>query len=256
VDWQEKPQEPKSTWVSMGVYCFNKDVLVEELQADADLGDQSTHDFGRDIIPRIFQRYRVFGYQYQEYWRDVGTIQSYWQAHMDLLGPRPALDLDDPDLKLRTSAPTMPPAWIGPKAEVVDSLISPGARIAGRVVRSVISPGAVIEEGAEVRDSIVQHRCVIRQGAVIDRSILDKEVTVGAGAYVGYGDDFRPNLERPDIVNTGITVIGKRATIPAGLRVGRNVVVGPGVDEELADLEELPSGASVHPTHIPLHLFV
>jgi glucose-1-phosphate adenylyltransferase len=256
VDWQEKPEEPKSTWVSMGVYCFNKDVLVEELQADADLGDQSTHDFGRDIIPRIFQRYRVFGYQYQEYWRDVGTIQSYWQAHMDLLGPRPALDLDDPDLKLRTSAPTMPPAWIGPRAEVIDSLISPGARIAGRVVRSVISPGAVIEEGAEVRDSIIQHRCVIRQGAVVDRSILDKEVTVGAGAYIGYGDDFRPNLERPDIVNTGITVIGKRATIPAGLRVGRNVVVGPGVEEELADLDELPSGASVHPTHIPLHLFV
>lgn len=256
VDWQEKPQEPKSTWVSMGIYCFNRDVLMTELQADAEMGDESTHDFGRDIIPRIFRRYRVFGYQYQGYWRDVGTIQSYWEAHMDLLAPRPELDLDDPDVKLRTSAPTMPPARIGPRAEVIDSLVSPGARIEGRVYRSVISPGAVIEEGSEVRESIIQHRCVIRRGSVVDRSILDKEVSVGENTVIGHGDDFTPNRERPDIVNTGITIIGKRAVIPAGMRIGRNVVVGPGVEEELADVFELPSGSSVHPVQMPMHLFV
>jgi glucose-1-phosphate adenylyltransferase len=124
------------------------------------------------------------------------------------------------------------------------------------VQRSVISPGVVIEDGAEVRDSIVQHRCVIRAGAVVDKSILDKEVVVGRGAIVGTGDDNVPNVERPDIVNAGITVVGKRVTIPAGLRVGRNVVIGPGVHDELLERSVLASGASVHPTQMPLHLFV
>jgi glucose-1-phosphate adenylyltransferase len=107
-----------------------------------------------------------------------------------------------------------------------------------------------------VRDSIIQHRCVIRSGAVVDRSILDKEVTVGRGAVVGIGDDNIPNAERPDIVNAGINIIGKRVTIPPGLQIGRNVIVGPGVHEELTGRSGLESGASVHPIEMPLHLFV
>jgi len=256
IDFQEKPKEPRGSWISMGIYVFNKDVLVEQLQADADLGEASSHDFGKDIIPRMFRTHRVFGYQYHDYWRDVGTIESYWAAHMDLLQPNPPLDLEDPDLKLRTAGSIPPPARFGPNARVTESLISPSARIDGEVYRSVISPGVVIEAGAVVRESIIQHRCVIRSGTVIDRCILDKEVSVGAGCVIGTGDPNIPNRERPDIVNTGISIIGKRATIPSGLRIGRNVVVGPGVHEELADLTELESGASVHPTHIPLHLFV
>jgi glucose-1-phosphate adenylyltransferase len=256
VDFEEKPRNPRSPWVSMGIYCFNKDVLVEQLQADADLGDQSTHDFGRDIIPRMYQSHRVFGYQYQSYWKDVGTLASYHEAHMELISPNPPLRLDDPELRLRTPGSIMPPARVGPRATIHESLISPNAQVDGTVVRSVISPGVVIEEGAVVRDSIVQHRCVIRAGAVIDRAIIDKEVTVGRGAVIGTGDPGVANFERPDIVNTGITVVGKRVTIPAGLRVGRNVVIGPGVAEELSQIGHLESGASVHPTHMPLHLFV
>lgn len=256
VDFEEKPSEPRAPWVSMGVYVFNKDVLVEQLQADADLGDASKHDFGRDIIPRMYQSHRVFGYQYQSYWRDVGTVESYWDAHMDLLASNPPLNLEDDDLRLRTAGSIMPPARIGPRASVQNSLISPAAQIDGKVVHSVISPGVIIEEGAEVRDSIIQHRCVVRAGAVVDRSILDKEVTVGRGAIIGYGTENIPNRERPDIVNSGITVVGKRVTVPAGLRVGRNVVIGPGVHDELLDGGNLESGATVHPTHLPLHLFV
>jgi glucose-1-phosphate adenylyltransferase len=240
----------------MGIYVFNKDVLVEQLQADADLGDASKHDFGRDIIPRMYESHRVFGYQYQSYWRDVGTVESYWDAHMDLLASNPPLDLEDPDLRLRTAGSIMPPARFGPRANVQNSLISPAAQIDGRVWRSVISPGVVIEEGAEVRDSIIQHRCVVRAGAVVDRSILDKEVVVGRDAIVGIGDENTPNRERPDIVNSGITVVGKRVIIPAGMHIGRNVVIGPGVHEELLDGGHLESGATVHPTHMPLHLFV
>jgi len=256
VDFQEKPTEPRSPWVSMGVYVFNKDVLVEQLQADADAGDQSKHDFGRDIIPRMYESHRVFGYQYQEYWRDVGTVESYWDAHMDLLASKPELNLDNPDLRLRTAGSILAPARLGPHAAVTNSLIAPAAQVLGRVTRSVISPGVIIEDGAEVRDSVIQHRCIIRSGAVVDRSILDKEVTVGRGAVIGEGAENVANFERPDIVNAGITIVGKRVTVPARMHVGRNVVIGPGVHDELLDLSLLASGSSVHPTQMPLHLFV
>ncbi len=256
IDFQEKPEKPRAPWVSMGVYVFNKDVLVEQLQDDAEAGERSAHDFGRDIIPRMFASHRVFGYHFQSYWRDVGTVESYWAANMDLISPHPPLNLDQPDLRLRTAGSLIAPAQFGSRAHVADSLISGAARIEGTVVRSVISPGVVIEEGAEVYDSIIQHRSVIRGGARLDRAIIDKEVTIGREAVVGEGDPSVANFERPDIVNAGITILGKRVNIPAGFRVGRNVVVGPGVSEELNGRYELESGSSVHPLHMPPHLFV
>ncbi|MBA4180107.1 MAG: glucose-1-phosphate adenylyltransferase [Anaerolinea sp.] len=256
IDFQEKPAHPRSPWVSMGVYVFNKDVLVEQLQADADLGEESQHDFGRNIIPRMFESHRVFGYQFQSYWRDVGTVESYHAAHMDLLSAHPPMALEHPELRLRTAGGIMPPARFGPHAIVHNSLISPAAQIEGSIFRSVISPGVVIEEGAQVRDSVIQHRCIIGSGATVDRSILDKEVVIGRDSTVGEGDMSVANYERPDIVNTGINVIGKRVTIPSGMRVGRNVVVGPGVHDELLERATLESGATVHPTQMPLHLFV
>lgn len=256
VDFQEKPVSPQSPWISMGIYIFNKDVLVEQLQEDADLGDNSSHDFGRDIIPRIFKTHRVFGYQYQSYWRDVGTVESYWSAHMELLSTNPPLALADPEFRLRTAGAIPAPAQFGPRAIVHDSLISPAARIDGSVFRSVISPGVIVEEGAEVRDSVIQHGCIIRAGALVDRSILDKEVTVGREAIIGEGDATIPNFERPDIINAGISIVGKRVVIPAGLRIGRNVLIGPGVEEELIERRDLESGSSVHPRQMPLHLFV
>ena len=256
IEFQEKPAVPHSPWVSMGVYCFNKDALVEQLQADADMSRESSHDFGRDIIPHMYQTHRVFGYQYHGYWRDVGTIESYWSAHMDLLAPTSPLPLDDPALRMRTSGAPLAPAHLGPRAMVHNALISPAARIDGTVLRSVISPGVIVEEGAEVRDSVIQHRCVIRAGALIDRCILDKEVTVGRNCMVGEGDASTPNAKRPDIVHAGITIVGKRVTMPSGLHVGRNVVIGPGVESELDHFGRLESGATVDPTQMPLHLFV
>ena len=256
VDFQEKPARPRSPWASMGIYCFNREALIEALQEDAELGEASAHDFGADVAPRIFANRRVFGYQYLDYWRDVGTIEAYWQANMDLTGPHPPLRLANPDAPLRTAGPAREPARFGAKAAPRTALVSPGARIEGTVERSVISPGVVVEEGAAVRDSIVCHDGVIRAGAVVDRAILDKEVTVGSGAVVGAGADLRPNRERPDIVNRGISIVGKRAAIPAGMTVGRNVVVGPGVAEELAGRDAIASGETVQPDEMPLHLFV
>ena len=256
VDFQEKPAQPRSPWASMGIYCFNREALIEALQEDAELGEASAHDFGADVVPRIFANRRVFGYQYLDYWRDVGTIEAYWQANMDLTGPHPPLRLANPDAPLRTAGPAREPARFGARADPRTALVAPGARIEGTVERSVISPGVVVEEGAAVRDSIVCHDGVISAGAVVDRAILDKEVTVGSGAVVGAGADATPNRERPDIVNRGISIVGKRAAIPAGMTVGRNVVVGPGVAGELAGRDAIASGETVQPDEMPLHLFV
>ena len=256
VDFQEKPANPASPWVSMGIYCFNRDVLIEALQEDASLGEGSSHDFGKDIVPRIFGRLRVFGYQYLEYWRDVGTIEAYWQSNMDLIEKRPPLDLSNKEAPLRSAMPPVVPARFGANAAPSDSLICPGAQIDGVVERSVISPGVVVEAGAVVRDSIVCHDAVIRSGAVVDRAILDKDVEVGRGATVGAGDESVVNRERPDIVNCGISIVGKRAVVPGGMSVGRNVIIGPGVEEELAGLTAVESGETVLPEQMPLHLFV
>ncbi len=166
------------------------------------------------------------------------------------------LDLNNQELRLRTAGSILPPAKFGPQSDVQSSLVSPAAQVYGRVHRSVISPEVVIEEGAEVVDSVIHHGCIIRSGARIHRSILDKEVTVGRGAVIGDGDPTVPNVARPDIVYAGITIVGKRVTIPAGLHIGRNVIIGPGVEEELAGLNRVEDGATIQPTQIPLHLFV
>ncbi len=255
VDWEEKPANPRSPWISMGIYVFNKDTLIDALQADAET-QQSRRDFGHDIIPAIYPRLRVFGYQYQEYWRDVGTVQSYWDANMDLTEAYPELELNAPERKIRTSRLTAPPARFGRESRVHSSLISAGARIDGTVEHSVISPFAVVEEGAIVRDSIIHHGTIVRRGAIVDRAIIDKEVEVGPEASIGCGSADVPNEARPDIVNTGITIVGKRVKVPGRLQIGRNVIIGPGVEDELEAFRELPSGATVMPTHMPLHLFV
>jgi glucose-1-phosphate adenylyltransferase len=218
VEWQEKPKHPKSDLASMGVYVFSKRALRKWLSEDRS-------DFGRDVIPAMLDGgARVFGYHFEGYWQDVGTIQSYWEANLALLEDHPELDLYDRDWLIHTRSEERAPAQVGPTAQVHRSLISHGCVINGTVVNSVLSPGVRVDVGAVVRDSIVMFDSVIRSGAVIDRAILDKEVVVGPGAIIGDGPDFdTPNRQEPGRLNTGITVVGKRAIIPRGVRVGRNV---------------------------------
>jgi len=173
---------------------------------------------------------RVYGYRYNGYWQDVGTIQSYWEANMALLEDTPELDLYDKEWVIHTRSEERAPAKVGPTAQVHRSLISHGCVIDGTVVNSVLSPGVRVDVGAVVRDSIVMFDSVIRSGAVVDRSILDKEVVIGPGAIVGDGPyDDRPNKGEPNRLNTGITVVGKRAIVPRGARIGRNVKIGADV---------------------------
>jgi glucose-1-phosphate adenylyltransferase len=244
VEFDEKPKKPRSTLVSMGIYVFERDILEQRLDQDAQA--TSSHDFGYDIIPSMVNRDRVYAYRFDGYWRDVGTIQSYWEANLGLLADPPEFDLYDPDWVIHTRSEERPPARVLAQARVSQSLISHGCTIYGTVQRSVLSPGVVVGAGALVRDSILMTDTVVGQDAVIERSILDKEVWVGRGAVVGYGDASVVNKLEPQRLTTGITIVGKRARIPAGLHVGRNVMIDAGVSEaEFTDATMVPSGESV-----------
>jgi glucose-1-phosphate adenylyltransferase len=239
-EWQEKPKQPKSDLASMGVYVFTKRALRRWLTEDLP-------DFGGNVVPAMLDGgARVYGYRYNGYWQDVGTIQSYWEANLALLEDRPELDLYDPDWVIHTRSEERAPAKVGATAQIHRSLISHGCVIDGTVVNSVLSPGVRVDVGAVVRDSIVMFDSVIRSGAVVDRAILDKQVVVGSGAIVGSGPyDDRPSKQEPTRLNTGITVVGKRAVVPRGTRIGRNVRVA--ADVRISDWTKkvIKSGESV-----------
>jgi glucose-1-phosphate adenylyltransferase len=242
-DFEEKPARPRYNLASMGVYVFNRDILAERLLQDA--RRRTSHDFGKDIIPGMVGRDKVFAYGFRGYWRDVGTVDSYWQANLDLLDDEPEFDLYDPDAVLRTKSAERPPARIGPRAQVSRSLISNGCVVNGSVHHSVLSPGVVVQEGAIVEDSIIFDDTVLGEDAIVQRCILDKEVWVGPSAYLGFGDDYIPNHHEPDYLNTGISLVGKRARVPAGVRIGRNCKINPGVRESDFDRDFIASGETV-----------
>lgn len=249
VSFDEKPEQPRSNLISMGIYVFERDVLEARLDQDAQA--RTSHDFGHDIVPSMVDRDRVFAYRYDDYWRDVGTIESYWDANMGLLDDPPEFDLYDPDWVIHTRSEERPPARVLAAARVGQSLISHGCTVYGTVQRSVLSPGVVVGSGALVRDSILMTDTVIGADAVIERSILDKEVLVGRGAVVGYGDASVVNKLEPQRLSAGITIVGKRACIPAGLNIGRNCMIDAGVVEsDFSGATVIASGESVLATPV------
>jgi glucose-1-phosphate adenylyltransferase len=245
VRFQEKPKEDAfSNMASMGIYVFDAEVLTEELIRTHRSGG---NDFGGHLIPGLLERSdRIFIHPFEGYWRDVGTLDSYWQANMDLLDPASGVPL--PDWRARTnmdyeSLHAMPPSWVAPDAELDRCVVSPGCRLEGRVSRSVLSPGVVVEAGAVVEESVIMHRTVIRAGARVIRAVVDKHVEIGAGAVVGSRDADAPaNVQDPDHLSTGISVVGKNVTIAAGARLGANVIVHPDVDVPAGDV---PHGATI-----------
>ena len=250
IDFEEKPANPRGTLGSMGIYVFSREtlanILINDEQETEDGSPVKRHDFGHDIIPAMLEReQRVYAYPFTGYWQDVGTIQSYWEAHMELLSERPVFDLYDPSWVVHTRSEERPPASLQGNAQVRNSLISHGCIIKGTVEHSVLSPGVIVEEGAQVRDSIILFDTVIGSGSVIDRAILDKEVVVGQNCHVGYSDDFTPNTLEPGRLNTGITLIGKRAHLPDNLKVGRNCKIGSDLRPEDFASETLASGETV-----------
>ncbi len=239
--FEEKPKLTSSTLASMGVYAFRREFLVDYLRG----AGKAQRDFGRDMIPALVAQGRVYAYTFHDYWADVGTIQAYFEANMMLLNESPALDLYDPSWVIHTKSEERPAAYIGPEARVEGNLLCDGCRIDGAVLRSVVSPGVQIAAGAVVRDSIVMNDAVVGPGAIVDRAILDKRVVVGRNAHIGESDDNTPNRHAPDRLNTGLTVVGKHTSIPAGLVVGRNVEIGTHLEESSFPPGPIPSGETV-----------
>lgn len=225
----EKPPQPPSNLVNMGVYLFNRKLLDEILWEDRQ-NTNSSHDFGKDIIPKLItSKARIFAFPYTGYWMDVGTVESYWQAHMDMLSPNPPLKLYSRDWIIHTRTEERAPARLPGSAQVYASMICDGCYIGAdaRVESSVLSPGVVVRPGAVVRESILLTDCVVESGAVIERAVLDRKVVVGANARVGRG------VADPQI---SIALVGKNSTVPEGCVVEPNGQIG--TDVALSDFEE------------------
>jgi glucose-1-phosphate adenylyltransferase len=236
----EKPPNPPSNLVSMGVYVFSWPAM-------RDLLSPERVDFGRHVLPWMVEnRRRVFAYEYGGYWQDVGTVESYWQTNLDLLSDAPGIELNDLGWLIYTRSEERPPARIGPDARVVRSMISHGCVVEGTVEHSLLSPGVRVAPGAVVRDSIVLFDAVIERDAQLDRAIVDKEARIGPGALIGVGEDLRPNRDEPERLYAGITLVGKRAQVPRGMEIGRNCRIDPNVSErDFARRRQIRSGGTV-----------
>ncbi|HJT56896.1 MAG TPA: glucose-1-phosphate adenylyltransferase [Ktedonobacteraceae bacterium] len=248
--FEEKPRQPRGTLGSMGIYVFDRDtlirVLIEDARAAESRGTPTQHDFGRNIIPTMVERKeRVYAYPFTGYWQDVGTIHSYWEAHMKLLDDHPSFDLYDPSWVIHTRSEERPPAHVYGGAQIIESLVSHGCIIKGHVERSVLSPGVIVEEGAVVRNSILLFDTVVGAGSVVDHTITDKEVVIGKQCQIGYGDDMTPNKLEPNLLDSGITLIGKRAHLPDNLTVGHNCKIGTDLRPEDFATDMLASGETI-----------
>jgi glucose-1-phosphate adenylyltransferase len=227
VEWEEKPKVPRTNLASMGIYVFNAEYLINLLAEN-----KEEVDFGIHLIPKAIARDNVFAYPFEGYWRDVGTIQAYWEANMDLLVDEPEISPEAwgirPNLESEQHLADRIPARFTAGSRVTRSMISAGCVIEGEVENSVLSPGVKIGRGCRIKDSIIFHDCVIEAGATVDLAIMDKRVKVGKGAVIGTGENKKkPNMKFPDHLYTGISLIGKEATIPAETIVGRNCIINP-----------------------------
>jgi glucose-1-phosphate adenylyltransferase len=238
----EKPPNPTSNLVSMGVYVFSWPVLREVLSPER-------VDFGRDLLPWLVEAgRRIQAYEFRGYWQDVGTVESYWRTSLDLLSDAPGIELNDLGWLIYTKSEERPPARIGPDATVSRSMVSHGCVVDGTVEHSILSPGVRIGRGAEVRNSIVMFDTVVADGAVVDMAIVDKDCFIGPRAAVGSGDDLRPNRHEPERLYAGITLVGKRARVPAGVSIGRNCRIDPRTQEaDFKGRRVIRSGETVAP---------
>ena len=188
LEFEEKPEHPKSNLASMGIYIFNWKLLKKMLLADMK-NSESSHDFGKDIIPTLLQDDKsLYAYKFKGYWKDVGTIDSLWEANMDLLDKNNKLDLNDPSWKIYTEDVASLPQYIGPDASINRAFITQGCIIDGAVTNSVIFTGTKIGEGAKIIDSVLMPGAIVEDGATVTRALVAEGVKIGKGATVGSAD--------------------------------------------------------------------
>jgi glucose-1-phosphate adenylyltransferase len=243
VRFVEKPKEPKSNLASMGIYVFDTDVLLDKLRTMK----QPDLDFGAHIIPSMIGVDAVYAYKYYDYWKDVGTYDSYLEANLELIETvdKIPLDMYDPKWKIYTKSEELPAVKVGSKASIKQALLSNGSIVAGSVERSVLSPGVIVHPLAKVKNCVLLNNVEIKAGAVVENCIIDKKTIVGENAHVGYGDDPTPNKENPGLLSSGITVLGKHIHVPAGMKIGRNCRIFE--TAKLADWPDalIPSGSTL-----------
>ena len=199
----------------MGIYIFNKDALFKYLEEDA-ATEGSSNDFGKNIIPTMLEKgEKMYAYNFEGYWKDVGTIKSLWEANMDLLGDSPEFDIDDPSWKIRSRNTAQAPQYIGNDAVIENSVITEGCEIDGTVINSVISPGVKIQSGAVVKDSVIMQGTTVKKGARVLYSILDEEVVVGENCIVG--NDKEKSKD--------VSVIGASTVLPEGYIIEEGKIV-------------------------------
>ena len=233
-EFQEKPPVPKSNLASMGIYIFSWPVLRKAL---IELSDVPGCDFGKHIIPYCHEQdKRLFAYEYNGYWKDVGTLGSYWEANMELIDIIPEFNLYEEFWKIYTNSDIIPPQYISDQSVIERCIIGDGAEIYGEVRNCVIGSGVTIGPGTVVRDSIIMKDVEIGKGCIIDKAIIAEDVKIGANVTLGTGGEV-PNKMRPDIYSFGLVTIGENSVIPEGVQIGKNTAVS-GVTSR----EDYPNG--------------
>lgn len=222
LEFQEKPLNPKSNLASMGIYIFSWPVLRDAL---LQLRSVPGCDFGKHVIPHCHEQgQRLFAYEYNGYWKDVGTLASYWQANMELIDIVPEFNLYEEYWKIYTNSSLLPPQYVAEDALINRSIICNGSEIYGQVHNCIIGSGVIIGKGAVVRDSIIMKDTVIGDNCVIDKAIIAEAVEVGNHATLGIGAEV-PNRMKPDIYTFGLVTIGENSVIPPGVQIGKNTAV-------------------------------
>ena len=234
-EFEEKPAHPRSNLASMGIYIFSWKVLKEAL---VQLSDVPGCDFGKHIIPYCHNSgKRIFAYEYNGYWKDVGTLGSYWEANMELIDIIPEFNLYEEYWRIYTKSDIIPPQYVAPDAKIERCIIGEGSEIYGEVTNSVIGAGVIIEKGAIVHDSIIMQGTVVGAGAKVNKAILAEDVKVGAGAELGTGE-YAPSTYNPKVYQFDLVTVGEHSVIPENVKIGKNTAIS-GVTTP----EDYPDGA-------------
>ncbi len=243
LEFEEKPENPSSNLVSMGIYIFNWKVLKEAL---IQLSSEPGLDFGKHIIPYIYAKEgsRVFAYEYNGYWKDVGTISTYWEANMQLIDLIPEFNLYEEYWRIFTKADIIPPQYLSEESKVEKSIVGEGTNIYGTVINSVIGAGVTIEKGAIIKDSIIMKGSIIGENTYIEKTIIAEYSSIGKNTQIGVGE-YRDSLYDTKVYNCEITVIGEGTIIPDNVSIGKNVAVMGETFVDNYDNNRLESGSYI-----------
>ena len=241
-EFEEKPEHPRSNLASMGIYIFNWKTLKEALIA---MAEQPALDFGKHVIPYCHEKGApLYAYEFTGYWKDVGTLSSYWEANMELIDIVPEFNLYEEFWRIYTKSDQLPPQYIDPEGSVTESIVGEATEVYGTVQHSVIGSGVTIGKGAVIKNSIIMNGAVIGDGVVMDKAIIAEGVHIGDNAELGVGEEV-PNELAPHIYSFGLVTIGENSVIPAGVKIGKNVAIsGETTIDEYPD-GLLKSGSSI-----------